>query len=899
MKLEKLEMRGGFTRRHIGPDRHQIREMATYLGLDDLEQIVDKAVPESIISEQPLALTRTISEREVGVRLRRMRRRNRVFTSMIGMGYHDTIMPAVIKRNVLENPAWYTAYTPYQAEISQGRLEALLNFQQMITDLTGMEIANASMLDEATAAAEAMSMAKRVSKKDSRLFFVDRDCHPQTISVVRTRAHWFGYEVHAGDPLSDLADRDVFGALFQYPGSSGEVTNLRGPIEQAHGQGAIVSVAADILALVLLTPPGEMDADIVVGNTQRFGMPMGYGGPHAAYFASREKFVRSMPGRLIGVSIDNRGDRALRMALQTREQHIRRDKATSNICTSQVLPAVIAGFYAIYYGPAELRLIAERVHRLTQVLAAGLQQLGYRVVSSRYFDTIKVCVPSRARRLAAKAREAQINLRVYDADYLGIAFDETTTRAELTAVWKVFASDAEQRLDIDELDRGLKECIPAQLFRSSAILQHPVFELYHSETEMMRYLKRLEEAERRDHRTLGRQLGLYSIHEEIGPGLIVWHPKGGVVRTLVEDYWRDIHYRHDYNIVYSPHIGRAQLWQTSGHLDHYRESMYAPLEVDEQEYFLKPMNCPFHIMVYRSTLRSYRELPLRIAELGTVYRYERSGVLHGLMRVRGFTQDDAHIFCLPEQVEDEVGGVLDLTFELLDAFGFSDYSIFLSTRPDSYAGELEMWDHATDSLRRALEQRSLAFDIDEGGGAFYGPKVDIKIQDALGREWQCTTVQFDFNLPERFDLTFMDPEGGRSRPYMVHRAILGSLERFLGVLIEHYAGAFPLWLAPVQATVIPIADRHLEYAESVKGQLESQGFRAEVDSRSERMNLKIRNAQLQKVPYMLVVGDREQEDGAVAVRTREGGNLGAMALDDLLARLAEEAKAQGLGSTGR
>ena len=403
------------------------------------------------------------------------------------------------------------------------------------------------------------------------------------------------------------------------------------------------------------------------------------------------------------------------------------------------------------------------------------------------------------------------------------------------------------------------------------------------------YLNRLEEADRRDHRTLGRQLGLYSIHEEIGPGLIVWHPKGGVVRNLVEDYWRDIHYRHSYSIVYSPHIGRSQLWQTSGHLAHYRDSMYAPLEVDEQEYFLKPMNCPFHIMVYKSALRSYRELPLRIAELGTVYRYERSGVLHGLMRVRGFTQDDAHIFCLPEQVEDEVGGVLDLTFELLDAFGFGEYSIFLSTRPDSYAGELEMWDHATESLRRALKQRSLEYDIDEGGGAFYGPKVDIKIQDALGREWQCTTVQFDFNLPERFDLIFMDSEGGRSRPYMVHRAILGSLERFLGVLIEHYAGAFPLWLAPTQAMVIPIADRHLEYAESVRVQVESRGFRAEVDGRSERMNLKIRNAQLQKVPYMLVVGDREQEDGAVSVRNREGGNLGAMALDDLLARLAEEA----------
>ena len=402
------------------------------------------------------------------------------------------------------------------------------------------------------------------------------------------------------------------------------------------------------------------------------------------------------------------------------------------------------------------------------------------------------------------------------------------------------------------------------------------------------YLTRLEEAERRDHRTLGRQLGLFSVHEEIGPGLIVWHPKGGVVRSLVEDYWRDIHYRHDYNIVYSPHIGRAQLWETSGHLSHYRDSMYAPLEVDEQEYFLKPMNCPFHIMVYRSSLRSYRELPLRIAELGTVYRYERSGVLHGLMRVRGFTQDDAHIFCLPEQVETEVGGVLDLTFELLDAFGFTDFSISLSTRPESYAGELDLWEHATESLRRALEQRSLVYDIDEGGGAFYGPKIDIKIKDALGRDWQCTTVQFDFNLPERFDLSFMDAEGGRSRPYMVHRAILGSLERFLGVLIEHYAGAFPLWLAPTQAVIIPIADRHQEYAESVKTRLESKGFRTEVDGRSERMNLKIRNAQLQKVPYMLVVGDREQEDDAVAVRTREGGNLGAMPVTDLLSQLDDE-----------
>ena len=401
---------------------------------------------------------------------------------------------------------------------------------------------------------------------------------------------------------------------------------------------------------------------------------------------------------------------------------------------------------------------------------------------------------------------------------------------------------------------------------------------FESQDELDEHLARLEEAERRDHRTLGRQLGLYTIHDEIGPGLVVWHPKGGRVRSLIEDYWKDIHYRRNYDVVYSPHIGRSTLWQTSGHLDFYREGMFSAVEVDEQEYYLKPMNCPFHITIYRSALRSYRELPLRFAELGTVYRYERSGVLHGLMRVRGFTQDDAHIFCRPEQVEDEVGGVLELTFELMEAFGFSDYSIALSTRPEKYVGDPEMWEHATNSLRGALEARSLPFTVDDGGGAFYGPKIDINITDALGRAWQCTTVQFDFNLPERFDLTYQDDQGGRSRPYMVHRAILGSMERFLGVLIEHYGGAFPVWLAPVQATVIPIADRHAEYAESVLAQLSGAGFRAEVDSRNERMNQKIRTAQLQKVPYMLVVGDREAEAGAVAVRTRDAGDLGAMPL---------------------
>ena len=413
---------------------------------------------------------------------------------------------------------------------------------------------------------------------------------------------------------------------------------------------------------------------------------------------------------------------------------------------------------------------------------------------------------------------------------------------------------------------------------------------FESEQELADHLERLEEAERRDHRTLGRQLNLFSVHDEIGPGLIVWHPKGGRVRSLIEDYWKALHYRLGYDIVYSPHIGRAQLWETSGHLDFYQDGMFPPLELDEQQYYLKPMNCPFHIQIYKTALHSYRELPLRYAELGTVYRYERSGVLHGLMRVRGFTQDDAHIFCTPDQVEDEIGGVLELTFELLDAFGFKDYSISLSTRPEKYVGDPEMWEHATQSLKGALEKRGLPFTVDEGGGAFYGPKIDINITDALGRAWQCTTVQFDFNLPQRFDLTYQDAEGGRSQPYMVHRAILGSMERFLGVLIEHYGGAFPLWMAPVQAVLIPIADRHIEYCESVAKTLAEAGFRVEVDTRGERMGQKIRQAQMQKVPYMLVAGDREAEAGAVAVRNRDGEDLGAMPLDEFMVRLGEESE---------
>ena len=401
-----------------------------------------------------------------------------------------------------------------------------------------------------------------------------------------------------------------------------------------------------------------------------------------------------------------------------------------------------------------------------------------------------------------------------------------------------------------------------------------------SQDELDAYLHRIEEAQRRDHRRLGRELGIYSVSEAVGAGLVLWHPKGGQLRTVIEDFWRKEHYAGGYEIVYTPHIGKAQLWETSGHLGFFKENMYSPIDVDGQDYYIKPMNCPFHIEIYKSTLRSYRDLPLRFAELGQVYRYERAGALHGLMRVRGFEQDDAHIFCRPDQIEDEILGVLDFTRHIVGAFGFHDYEINLSTRPEKAVGNDDMWETATASLRRALELRGLEYEVDEGGGAFYGPKIDYKIKDALGRSWQCTTVQFDFNEPERFDMTYIDDDGKPHRPYMVHRALLGSMERFVGVLLEHYAGAFPVWLAPVQAVLVPIADRHLAYAEEVAGKLKKAGLRVEVDGRREKVNRKIRDAQLQKVPYMLVVGDKEIEAGAVAVRLRSGENLGPRPVDE-------------------
>ncbi len=428
---------------------------------------------------------------------------------------------------------------------------------------------------------------------------------------------------------------------------------------------------------------------------------------------------------------------------------------------------------------------------------------------------------------------------------------------------------------------------------SRQMLQRVYGTAFETEDEMKAHLERLEEARRRDHRVLGRELDLYSIHEETGAGLTIWHPKGARVRGIVEELWKRMHFERGYDLVYTPHIGRSTLWQTSGHLDFFSENMFAPVEMEGQDYYLKPMNCPFHITYYRSGLRSYRELPMRVGELGTVYRYERGGVLHGLTRVRGFTQDDAHIFCRPDQVEEEVNGVLDLTFDLLGKFEFPEFSIRLSTRPEKAVGSDEQWELATESLRRTLESREIEYEYDEGGGAFYGPKIDIDVKDALGRPWQCTTVQFDFNLPERFGLTYIGEDGREHQPYMVHRALFGSVERFMGVLIEHYGGAFPTWLAPVQATVVPIADRHHEYAFEVEAELVRAGVRVETDAGNERMNAKIRSAQMRKVPYMLVVGDREAAAGAAAVRLRSGENLGAMPVSDIVKRIAGEVREAG------
>ena len=402
------------------------------------------------------------------------------------------------------------------------------------------------------------------------------------------------------------------------------------------------------------------------------------------------------------------------------------------------------------------------------------------------------------------------------------------------------------------------------------------------------HLKRLEEARQRDHRKLGRELDLFSINQEVGPGLILWHPRGACLRENIEGFCKKAHRRAGYELIVTPHLGRAQLWQTSGHLDFYSENMYSPMDIEGQPYFVKPMNCPFHIHIYKTHLRSYRDLPMKMAEWGTVYRYERSGVLHGLMRVRGFTQDDAHIYCTPEQMEEEIVKVIDFTLFILKSFGFEHYQVYLSTRPEKFVGDAKRWDAAQESLKRAITAKGLEFEVDEGGGAFYGPKIDIKIKDALGRDWQCSTIQFDFSIPERFDVNYIGDDGQAHRPYMIHRALLGSMERFIGCLIEHYKGAFPPWLTPEQFRIMTITDDQRDYADSIRKKLKAADYRVTADLRNEKIGFKIREAQLMKVPYMVITGQNEMEAGTVTVRLKDGTNFRDIKLDQFLADRAVE-----------
>jgi len=408
---------------------------------------------------------------------------------------------------------------------------------------------------------------------------------------------------------------------------------------------------------------------------------------------------------------------------------------------------------------------------------------------------------------------------------------------------------------------------------NNKMLQRIYGTAFESTEELDKHLLFLEEASKRDHRKLGKELDLFSISQDIGSGMILWHPKGSFIRSKIEDYWKSEHIKDNYDLIYTPHVGKSDLWSKSGHLDNFKENMFPSIDMDNNEYYLKPMNCPFHIAYYKNKLRSYRDLPMRIGELGTVYRYEKQGVLHGLLRVRGFTQDDAHIFCMPEQVIEEFNSVLDLTFRIYDKFDFRNYKITLSTKPGKYVGEDKDWDFAENILKKILNEKGLEYELDEGGGAFYGPKIDIHIEDAIGRLWQCTTVQFDFNLPERFDLKYISTEGKEIKPIMIHRALLGSVERFFGVLIEHYAGSFPMWLAPIQIMIIPIADRHIDYCNQISDVLKEKNFRSVVNDSSERMNAKIREAQMQKIPYMIVIGDREISQNKLSIRTRSGENI--------------------------
>ncbi len=492
LDLAALEAREAFIHRHIGPSEADIADMLDGLGLASLDALTDQAVPGAIRGEFPDSLAGPRSEQDVLGELARLAGRNKIAKSMIGMGYYDTHTPTVILRNLLENPGWYTAYTPYQPEISQGRLEALLVFQTMVMDLTGMDCANASLLDEATAAAEAVNMSHGVAKKLGDNYFVSKDCHPQTIAVLRTRARAAGIAISVGDHRTALDDGDYFGALLQYPASGGALTDYRAFIDAAHEKGMLVTVVADLLSLVCLTPPGEFGADIVVGSAQRFGVPMGFGGPHAAFFATHEKYRRVLPGRIVGVSVDDRGRAALRLALQTREQHIRREKATSNICTAQVLLAVMAAMYAVYHGPEGLGVIAARVHRLTSILAAGLTRLGIKVTNKSWFDTLTLELPGEAEMVLARAAEAGINLRCIDGERLGISLDETVLAEDVDALFEVFSPHGAPGFSAAELAGEAAAGVPEKLRRQSAILAHPAFNTRHSETDMLRYLHNLE-----------------------------------------------------------------------------------------------------------------------------------------------------------------------------------------------------------------------------------------------------------------------------------------------------------------------------------------------------------------------------------------------------------------------
>jgi len=409
-----------------------------------------------------------------------------------------------------------------------------------------------------------------------------------------------------------------------------------------------------------------------------------------------------------------------------------------------------------------------------------------------------------------------------------------------------------------------------------------------SNKELTEYLDFLEQAALRDHRKLGKDLDLFSISDEVGAGLVLWHPNGAMIRHLIEAYWKEEHLRRGYDLVYTPHMGRSNLWQTSGHLGFYKENMYSAMEVEDQQYYIKPMNCPFHISIYNAGHHSYRELPIRLAELGTVYRYERSGVLHGLMRVRGFTQDDAHIICRPDQLDDEVEKLIVFSLDMLRHFGFQEFMIYLSTKPESSVGDVADWDKATQSLANSLAKLQLKYDVDEGGGAFYGPKIDIKIKDAIGRAWQCTTIQFDFNLPERFEMQYIGSDNTAHRPYMIHRAVLGSVERFFATLLEYHGGNLPLWLSPKQIKIIPITDAQLDYAQLLNEKFQLLGFRSDVDSRSEKIGYKIREAEMKKIPYMCVIGKKEEESGALTLRRHTEGDLGVMSFDEAVKLIREK-----------